>query len=226
MEANQFLGLIKFFGHEAYLDKLIAGYFHSTPPEVYRLEKREGVSDKFESCSYSYRPERGDEAPTLRVNGHDINDILGITAYFHSDRDSWMHCWFTLRIPKDEAAVQRLNVDLEKMKKEFGNQYAFIPAPSLKPLVERLKALSSEPMYCGEVKYSANRYEWGNLCKALEYSYQREYRFLFGECSTSELQPYVMKSPKGFDDLILKNPEIKLESPDNKVTYLSLGAYK
>jgi hypothetical protein len=75
MEKNQFLGLVKFFRNEDYLDSLISGTFHCTPPEVYRLDKQEGVSDKSESCAFSYRKDRGDNPIKVTFAGKVIGGI-------------------------------------------------------------------------------------------------------------------------------------------------------
>lgn len=224
MEANQFLGLVKFFRNESFLDSLISGCFHCTPSEVYRLDKQEGVSDKFESCAFSYRKERNDSPIILEINGLQITDLLGMTTQNGDDKDSWLHCWFTLRVPKDQEDLDNLKTDLEKMKTHFGRLYAFIPAPSLSPFIERLKIISREKCSCGTVKYSSNRSDWGTLCKSIIYSYQREYRFCFGECSTSEMEPYVINDDQGFEKFIYKNPELKFQSKDGTVTWFELSA--
>jgi len=221
---NQFLGLIKFFKNESYLDALISGCFHCTPPERYRLNEEKGIGDKYESCFFSYRPDRGDEKIIIKVADHEINpdDIVSATIFNRNDRDSWMHCWSIFRLPPDELALQRFKDDIVRMQSEFGNNYAFIHAHNLKPFVQRLTETSEKKMYCGEVKYSQYKNDWGNLCKSLDFSYQREYRFLFGECETSEMDFYIFHDPNGFDDYIQKNPEIKLENKDKKITWFQL----
>jgi hypothetical protein len=60
--------------------------------------------------------------------------------------------------------------------------------------------------------------------KALDYSYQREYRFLFGECSTSEKEYYIFNNPDGFSDFILKNTDFKLQSDDGEQVWFDLSA--
>lgn len=224
MESNQFLGLVKFFRNEGFLDSLRSGCFHCTPPEVYRLDKQEGVSDKYESCAYSYRKERGDEPITVTFGDIDISDALGLTVHNRTEKDAWMHCWFTLRLPKDQEALDKLKEDVAKMKKQFGEHYAFIPAPNLKPLVSKLQELSEKPLFCGEVEYSGDKSKWGNLVKSLDYSYQREYRFLFGECSTSETEYYVFNNPDGFSNLIFKNTDFKMQSNDGEHVWFDLSA--
>lgn len=161
MESNKFLGLVKFFGNTDYLDSLINGCFHCTPPEVYRLHKQEGISDKYESCMFSYREIRDDSPIVIRGGIADIKDVTGVTIHKEVEMDAWMHCWFTLRLPKDQEALDKLKVDVAKMKEQFGHDYAFLPAQNLKPLVAKLQELSEKQMLCGEVAYSGDRSKWG-----------------------------------------------------------------
>lgn len=223
MEPNQFIGLVKFFRNESFLDSLLNGCFHCTPPEIYRLDKQEGVSDSAESCAYSYREERGDSPVIMKFEGFDITDASAITIHNQIQKDAWMHCWFSLRAPKDQDDLEKLNHDVKKMKEQFGQHFAFIPAQNLRAMVSKLQELSEKPLSCGEVEYSDDKHKWGNLVKALGYSYQREYRFLFGECSTSEKDYYIFNNPDGFSDLIIKNADVKLQSKDGKHVWFDLN---
>lgn len=224
MKANQFIGLVKFFRNEDYLDKLIEGCFHCTPPEVYRLDKQEGISDKFESCSFSYRKSRNDADIQLNVNGRNLTDVLGLTLHNGQQQDSWMHCWFVLRLPNSENDLKQLIEDVKKMKCQFGNHYAFIPNSNLKDSIYRLQKNSELPLAGGEVEYSGDNSLWGNKCKSLEYSYQREFRFLFGECSVTEMAPYVVNIENGLSDLILKDPDLQLTSKDGEQVWFHIRA--
>lgn len=64
----------------------------------------------------------------------------------------------------------------------------------------------------------------GGLVKSLEYSYQREYRFLFGECSASEIEHYIFNDLDGFSNLIFKNTDFRLQSSDGKKVFFDLSA--
>ena len=211
MEANQFIGLIKFFRNEDFLDKLCSGLFYCNSPEEYRLNNQEGIGDPMESCIHSYRLSRNDSEIVLEINGHALTGVERLTLHNSNNRDSWLHCWFELRIPSDQEALDSLNANIERMKKEFGDNFAFIPAPKLKPLVELIQKHSEHPLYCDSVKYSSNSSDWGNLCKSTKFSYQNEYRFLFGECNPHSLVHYEFSIPQeDIQELILKNSEIKL----------------
>ncbi len=82
-QANEFLGLIKFFRNEEFLDKLIAGRMHCQTPETYRLSNMEGVSDRAESCVESWRPARGGSAFEVTINNHVLpfEDIAALTIH-------------------------------------------------------------------------------------------------------------------------------------------------
>ncbi|OCZ69991.1 hypothetical protein [Acinetobacter pittii] len=219
MQANQFLGLVKFFGNEEFLDKLIEGCFYTNTPEQYRLDNQEGIGDPVESCRMSYRLSRNDQEIILKIDDHVITGIENLTIHNPQNRDSWLHCWFELRLPSDETALENLNQTFIRMKSEFGKNFAFIPADQLKNFVEILQKNSEKPLYCGSVKYSESSSEWGNLCKSMKYSYQNEYRFLFGECPPHDTTPYIFNIKDDLKHIILKNPEIKLEDPNGHVWF-------
>ncbi|WP_349913097.1 hypothetical protein [Acinetobacter pittii] len=219
MQANQFLGLIKFFGNEEFLDKLIEGCFYCNSPEQYRLDNQEGIGDPVESCHMSYRLSRNDQEIILTIDEHVITGIENLTMHNAQNRDSWLHCWFELRLPSDETALEKLNQTFIRMKSEFGKNFAFIPADQLKKFVEILQKNSEQPLYCGSVKYSDNSFEWGNLCKSMKYSYQNEYRFLFGECQPHDITPYIFDIKDDLRYIILKNPVIKIEDQNGHIWF-------
>lgn len=224
MEANKFLGLVKFFRDESFLDKLISGCLYCKTPENYRLDKLEGVSDKFESCQYSYRTARNDSPVTASLAGQELEGLLDITIHKGVDHDSWLHCWMSLRIPKDQKSLDELKADVKRLKSEFGSSYAFIPAGKLAEFVALLQRISDKELWCKEVIYSHDKGQWSSECKGVDYSYQREYRFGFGRCSPSETTPYIINHASGFHDFVLKNPELKLHSQDGKEIFFDLGA--
>lgn len=223
MRSNQLLGIVKFFDNEDYLSKLIDGIFYCKTPEVYRLEKREGVSDRLEGCRYSYRAERGDGDTSLTFNGVDISDAVAVTIQSTRHKDSWMHCWFSLRVPENEDSLILLKSDIERMKAEFGSKCAFIPLEKMKPFIEHLQKLSSKSLGCGFVEYSEDPNQWGRLCKSMQYAYQREYRFLFGECSVHDVEPYIFNEEQGFSEYIYRGESLKLTSKSGEKIWLELG---
>ena len=225
-QANDFLGLIKFFRNEEFLDKLIAGRMHCQTPETYRLSKMEGVSDRAESCVHSWRPTRGDSINEVVINGHAIpaQDVAAITIHNGEPEESWLHCWFSLRMPGDSESVESLNSDLKRMKEHFGGHYAFIINKDLRPFLSLLQDVSSKRVWAGEVAYTEDVTQWGLSCKSPAYAYQREYRFGFGACRISAVEPYIFDHPDGFAHLILKNPEFVMKNDQDGSVLLDLGA--
>lgn len=222
MKANEFIGLVKFFRNENYLDKLISGIFHCQTPETYRLHEMEGVSDKLESCTFSYRKTRNDPPASLTINGIEINDALAVTIYNADEGDSWLNCWLLLRVPENENELESLKTDIALMKKQFGEHYAYISPPNLLKVIEILKNNSEKPLIHKKVRYCEDKHEWGVFCKSPSYAYQREYRFAFGSCSPSETEAYCFNCPEGFYDLIYKNPGLQLKSFDQDQAWFSL----
>ncbi|MCB2381278.1 hypothetical protein KV201_03685 [Shewanella sp. SR1] len=218
----KFVGLVKFFRNEEFLDSLLSGCFHCSPPERYRMDEQLGVSDKIESCAYSYRVKRNDPPIVIMINDIEITDPLSLTVHNNPYKDSWMHCWFTLNIPDSEDGLAVLKSDLDRMKKEFGSDYAFIPNSNLNELIHRLKSVSIKDLQYGEVEYSNDSAKFSCRCKSLSYSYQREFRFLFGECAVSEEDFFILNYENGFRDLIYKNATVKLTDRENGHVWFEL----
>lgn len=229
-ESNNYIGIIKFFqsDKEYYLDKLLSGLIHCQTPEVYRLSDMEGVSDYFESCVHSYRHDRGDKNMILEIKENNsgeefkITDILSLTIHQSEQKDSWLSCWMLLRIPEDEIELEDLKSDIKKMKDNFGNSFVFLPFNNVGEFFKRIEKSTTKKFTHCEVVYDGNRNNWGSFCKSLSYSYQREYRLSFGECSSLEKEPYIFTCPEGFSDIMYKNPNIRLESKDKSRVWLEI----
>lgn len=219
-EKNMFLGLVKFFRNEDHLDELVKGNFHCQPPEKYRLDQQEGVSDKYESCCTSYRRSRNDPPIVLEIGGIKITDAVSVTIHNpQNGHDAWLQCWTSIRLPDNEAELNSLKEDISRMKREFGEHYALISPNNLKKLVEKITENSPlTPFLCNEVSYSDDRNEWGLFCKSTLYKYQREYRFSFGECNTHELQPQMFHIPD-CEGLIMKDCGVKLQDDSGHVWF-------
>lgn len=225
-QANEFLGLIKFFRNEEFMDKLIAGRMHCQTPETYRLSKMEGVSDRAESCVESWRPARGDSAFEVTINDHVLpfEDILALTIHNGEPFESWLHCWFCLRLPEDAEALESLVNDIRRMKKHFGSHYALIVNKDVKPFLRMLQDVSGKTVWAKEVDYTEDVTHWDVSCKSQVYAYQREFRFGFGECRVGETEPYVFDHPDGFAHLIHKSPELIIKNNQDGSMYLDFGA--
>ena len=214
VDQSQF-GLIKFFRDPEKLEALREGLFYCNTPEFYRFSGDEGVSDLHESCSHAYRKERGDEPIKLEVNGHEVGGITALTQHGSGFRDHWLHCWLKISIPEDEEGLKKLGADIDRMRGEFGTEYAFIPANYLPELLNRLQSVTDHKIVQGAVTYSSEILDWSAMCKPEGYSYQREYRFLVGECNHLSVEPLKIRYNGGFSDLISRSPELKMENHDS-----------
>lgn len=224
MEAKSIFGLAKFFWSEDYLDKLIAGFFHCQPPELYRRSNREGVSDLHESCSFAWREERGDSPINVLINGHQIEGMRALTVHVEKPAESWLSCWALLRCPADKIELESLKADIGRMKQEFGPHVAFIHAEKIQPFLLMLKQYSPHSMWAEIVSYSDNYLDWTSKCKSSLYTYQREYRIGIGDCSVTELNSISFTCPNGLGDFIYKNPDLKIQDLDTGHVYFDLMA--
>ena len=219
-------GLLKFFRSESHLDDLLAGKFYCNTPEYYRMCESDGVGDKHESCIQSYRKARGDPPIILKMGGKALlsEGILEFTVHGRV-KDSWLHCWMIFQIPESEPDLHSLISDINKVRSEFGYHFAFIPHYSIDPFVARLRELTSVDILHGPVKYSDEAMDWSAVCKSSAFSYQREYRFLLGQCKPAS-EPLVLQDSGGFRELIFKNIPLKLTSSDTKSTWLDLDTQR
>lgn len=218
------IGIVKFFNNDRYLDALIAGTLYCNTPEYYRQSKLEGVSDKNESCLFSFRPERGDDDITLELNGVKIKDIKRLTAYNPEFREAWLQCWMTLEIPNNDEELIALQNDVQRIQTEFGRIYAFIRYDKITPFLNAIKTLTDQQVIAGKVAYSEKSTDCGPNCKAISYSYQREFRFLIGECGSNDVHPLILNCKDGFREYIEKCPEIVLRLEGQKEPLFELMA--
>lgn len=208
---GKIFGLIKFFREEWKLDALINGCVYCNTPEFYRMSGAEGVSDRFESCRFSYRSSRKDEPIFIKFNGVDLSDVSGLTIHSPGDGDAWMHCWYVLLGPENQTDLDELKVSIERMKLEFGNLYAFIPADKIEDFYHKLTGLTEKKIRSKKVTYNSDMDKWGTFCKSSSYEYQREYRFSVGKCEPHSTEEYVITATDGFPNMVFKNPEIKIQ---------------
>lgn len=218
------IGIIKFFSNDSFLDALIAGTLYCNTPEFYRQSKLEGVSDLNESCLFSFRPERGDEKIILEVSGIEINDIKRLTARNPGLPEAWLHCWMALEIPKTDEELIALKKDVLRLQTECGCNYAFIRHDRITPFLNAIKTLTDHRVIAGKVAYSEKSTDCGPSCKAVSYSYQREFRFLIGECEINIVDPLVLNCKEGFGKYIEKCPEIILRIEGQREPLFELRA--
>lgn len=215
-------GYIKFFKDKEKLESLVSGMFYCNTPEFYRQSKDKGVSDLHESCMHSYRKSRGDDPISLKINGATIEGISDLTLHQGKLKDRWLHCWFKFNLPTTDDAFEIFYEKINSMRKEFGNNFAFLPRMNLIKFVERLKASTTLSVEHGSVKYSSDRSEWAFGCKSSIYEYQEEFRFVVGECEHLHVEPKIITVDKGFSDLIFATGPIELIDKNTKESLLYL----
>jgi hypothetical protein len=96
------------------------------------------------------------------------------------------------------------------MRNEFGENFVFIPNKSFSSLISKLESSTTHKLDHGLVKYSTDNMNWSYGCKSSDYSYQREYRFVFGECSHTEITHAPIQTADNFNDLILANVPLQI----------------
>lgn len=219
MQFDNFFGLIKFFRNERNLDSLISGKLHFNTPEHYRLSGEEGISDKNESCSLSLRDTKTDRDFKFFWAGKEVPGIKALTMYSDDLKEQWLHCWTALHIPNDDSEITNLVKDINRMRQEFGHQFAFIlnANENYNSFIKRLHELTNNKTTHGHVSYSDNRWNWSIRCKSIEYSYQREYRFCIGFCNHTDTEQYEIIDESGFQDYISKNPVLEVIETDTQL---------
>lgn len=223
MECKDFLGLLKFFRNEEYLDSLINGKLYFNTPEYYRLSGNEGISDKNESCSISFRKSRNDKGIKITFGGNEIPGITAFTMYSDESEEKWLHCWTALHFPNNNSqSIYQLVNDINRMRKEFGSQYVFVQNDCYESFVQQLNELSGNKISHGHVSYSDDCWSHSIWCKSKEYSYQREYRFVIGNCNHTSIDPFELTDKDGFGKFISKNPVIEIIERESNLKYFHL----
>ncbi len=218
MDINGTVGFLKFFKDRGKLDSMLNGLFYCNTPEYYRTSGHEGVSDVNESCNHAYRRDRNDEPVKLTLNGIELEELTALTIHNNGIKDKYLHCWFAIRIPQNNKELDALTSNIKRMRKEFGNNYAFIKRNNLIALVNRLKQYTTEKIDFGNIKYSDDKMEWSVVCKSHRYSYQQEFRFIIGDCNHTDTMPLKIECKIGFTDLIEVNQAIQIL--DNKTGHV------
>lgn len=222
MVNSKLVGLLKFFRKEERLDQLLDGLLYCNTPETYRLSGMEGIGDPNESCVHSYRESRGDVQATFEIDGHALEGLTAVTLHMGERKDMWLHCWFALDMPTNNDELVMLVDDLNRVRKAFGSHYAFLPHGNLTEFVNRVRLLYDGDFDRGRVLYSDDNKKWSVGCKSNTYSYQREYRFGFGQCPHTSTKALPLTYDAGFSDLIMKNPSIRATDTETQNVWFHL----
>lgn len=214
MQEKRLAGLLKFFDRDDYIADLLAGLVYFNTPECYRLACKEGRADLHESCAFSFRKDRGDAPVQVTFAGQEIKEILTLTMHNAGRKQGWLHCWSAVLLPASLDELQQLSTDINRIREEFGRKYVFLPGSHVNCFAERIQrellTASNNAVHHGLVQYSASKDEWGVWCKSTAYAYQREYRFVVGECGHTDITPKPIRCPGGFTDILHTDGVLKV----------------
>jgi len=216
-------GILKFFRDVEKLDFLVNGGFYCNTPEFYRMSDGDGVSDNSESCFHSYRKERGDDPVKLLLNGKELSGVEKLTVHVGGIKDKYLHCWFAFTLPESEEDIEDLGRNLNRMRKEFGGNYAFVKGEDIETLANIIGKSTDFYIDHGNIGYSTDRQKWSAICKPDNYSYQQEYRFLIGDCEHSDIKPVVIQCTESISHLISCNQPLRIRDNETGHVWLELN---
>lgn len=211
--------LLKFFHNKQYLNDFLDGVIYCSSPSYYRRSGAKGIGDRFESCQFFADGEDQLNECRIELNGRELSYKTGLrsmTIKRGGDQDFYLHCWFGVMGVFDQSEEISIFHDIQRVAKEFGGDY--IAVVQYGKNQEFLRRMRTKEFKGGVfVDYSDNSEDWSYSCKATPYSYQREFRFLYTPREDTQVvnlgDSIVMKSPKGFRDIIdvIDISKIKLE---------------
>ena len=177
------VALIK-WGKCEHLEKLVQGKLYLNTPEYYRINADKSFGDKFESCAYSYRQERDQFAPVLFKNGVQLSQVhpTSATIYSATDRSFYLHCWSIVSAWNDFRRHERMLADLKKQQEQLGPCFVALRSGNIGKLLKRIQRMEPNAD-CSHVEYSDDPNRQSCVCKRTQFSWQREFRFLVGECA-------------------------------------------
>ncbi|EIX6431195.1 hypothetical protein MKU92_000012 [Salmonella enterica] len=214
--------LMKFFSTEEYKQAFLDGQIFCNTPAYYRKSNKEGVGDRCESAIYSYyNGSEPDDDITFEIGlGNKIGenklnnkDLISCVFRKSGDVDSWLNCWYIL---EERTTLEHDTINkLERMLSEFGEHVLLLKVDNFDEFLKRLKKYSTKDLkYCA-VQYTDNPFKISKYCKLSRYSYQNEFRFMFGECAYQCIEPYSFFVPGGFRDLFMDGFWLRIKGHDD-----------
>lgn len=219
---SQAVALIKFFSEEEHYLAFKKGITLFRTPHYYRKNEDAGRGDRSESCLGYWDKQLGDELPNIINNGDKINldDAQNILVYPAAEqKDAWLQSWAII------GPHNNFENSLAQMLNEFGTYFVILPATKISAYAHLLAKTSGCKVHMGLVRYSENPLERSLVVKDSKFSYQKEFRFLVGECSKGEIRDKKIQL-QGINKMLLKASTLKLTSPSGEVKYCSLGHQK
>jgi hypothetical protein len=216
------IALIKFFSEEEHYLSFKKGTNIFRTPHYYRRDKSVGRGDRSESCIGSWNKELGDEMPNIIINGVKVNldDAQSLLIYSADEqKDAWLQSWAVIE------AHNNFENSLQKMLNDFGTYFVILPATKISAYRQLLAKTSGCKVHMGGVRYSDDPLERSLVVKDSKFSYQKEFRFLLGECSKDEKVDKKFQL-QGINKMLLEASTLKLTSPSGEVKYCTLGHKK
>lgn len=213
-------GLMKFFSCEADKQKFLAGSVLLRPPHYFRTSLEAGRGDQFESCVGFYDKELGHKLPRLTENTGTLSlkDIKSILIYpVDEPYDAWMQSWCAV------GTHNGFEDSLSLMLKKFGNHFVFLPANRIETYKKRLAKKTGLPVTGGLVQYTDDRKKGSLMTKSIHFEYQKEYRFLVGECSKGETKEYEIFQVGSLNKIVTKYKTFKFTKESGEIIYCSNG---
>lgn len=219
---SQAIALIKYFSKEEHYLSFLKGTNLFRTPHYYRLDKTVGRGDRTESCVGYWDRNLGDELPNIIDNRNKINleGAQSLLVYPATEqKDAWLQSWSVI------GPYNNFESSLEKMLKEFGPYFVVLPASKIHTYRYLIAKASGCKVNMGLVNYSKCPLKRSLVVKHSKFSYQKEFRFLLGECSKGEVRDKKIQV-QGLNKLLIKDCSLRLKSPSGEVKYCSSGNYK
>lgn len=211
-------GLIK-WGKREYLECLVQGALYLNTPEYYRVNAGKFFGDKSESCTNSYRAGR-DETPPMLLGGDGVQlsalHLTAMTVYGVTSPSFYLHCWSMVSAWRNTAELNDLAADLQRQREELGPCFVALRARDIETLLARIQTVEPDA-WCSAVKYSPDPNSQGCACKYPQVSWQREFRFLVGECEEKETNARELQIGD-LSDLLLFDGRLDLLNDRTKVS--------
>lgn len=206
--------MIKFFSSKERLEDFLGGKMYCNTPEYFRMNPAPGISDKNEAVAISYREERDGQSDwEIQIDGHPIEGISAYTFTLSPTYSCWLHSWMVMTVPDTREEFEELVASINRIRGEFGVNYAAIPGDCVQEFKELVEESTDKEVHLEVVKYSPDMEEHSIVCKRIEYKYQKEIRFLIGECKQNEMKPHIFKLKKSFEHLAYANAKIEMINP-------------
>ncbi len=219
---SQAVALIKFFSKREHYLSFKKGTNLFRTPHYYRKDKSVGRGDRGESCTGYWDKKLGDELPSIVNNGVRVNldGVQSILVYPAAEqKDAWLQSWAVI------GPYNNFENSLEQMINDFGTYFVILPATKIGEYRHLLAKASGCKVHMGAVRYSDDPLEGSLVIKHSKFSYQKEFRFLLGECSKGEMHDKKIQL-QGVSKLLLEASTLRLTNQSGEIKYCSLGHKK